>query len=90
MALTLEKLIARTQAAIDAETDPRKLRPLQASLAAHLATKAEMDDDEDDDKDPDDDDDDDSKSKKAAAAAAKAKGKAEAAKHAPNVQPIRR
>jgi hypothetical protein len=83
MSIKLAALIARTKAAIDAETDPRKLRPLQASLAAQLATKAEMDDDDEDDKDKDDDEDDDdeSKSKKAAKMAAKAKGKAEAAKH---------
>jgi len=83
MPLSLDALIRRTQLAIDAENDPRKLRTLQASLAAHLATKAEMDDDdEDEDEDKKDDEDgDESAAKKAAAAAEKAKGKAEAAKH---------
>jgi signal peptide peptidase SppA len=83
MPVKLDALIKRTEAAISAETDPKKLRSLQASLAAFAATKAEMDDDDgDDDKGGDDDEgDDESKSKKAAAAAHKAKKMAEAAKH---------
>ena len=83
MPVKLDALIKRTEAAISAETDPKKLRSLQASLAAVAATKAEMDDDDgDDDKGGDDDEgDDESKSKKAAAAAHKAKKMAEAAKH---------
>lgn len=85
MPIKLDALIKREQSAIDAETDPRKLRAHQANLAAFLATKAEMDgDDDEDDKDKDKDDDEDgedSKAQKAAKAAAKAKGAAEAAKH---------
>jgi len=85
MSLSLAKLIARTQAAIDGETDAKKLRPLQANLAAFLVAKSEMDggdggdggDDGDDDEEPDSE----SKAKLAAKAAAKARGKAEAAKH---------
>jgi hypothetical protein len=86
MPIKLDALIKRTQAEIDAETDPKKLRPLQANLAAFLATKAEMDDDDGDDddnkdKDDDDSDDDESKSKMAAKKAEEAKRKAEASKH---------
>jgi ClpP class serine protease len=83
MAVKLDALIKKTEAAISTETDPRKLSHLRAQLAAFTATKAEMDDDDgDDDKGGDDDDDEEqSKAKKAAEEARKAKGKAEAAKH---------
>jgi hypothetical protein len=84
MSLALEALIKRTQAAIESEADPRKLRAHQSNLAAYLVAKSAMDDDDDDDDDKkksdDDDDGDESKASKAAKAAAKAKGKAEAAK----------
>ena len=87
MPVKLDVLIKKTEAAIAAEADPRKLRSLQASLAAFAATRAEMDGDDDDDGDDDKKDDDDdgdeeeSKSKKAAESARKAKAKAESAKH---------
>jgi hypothetical protein len=77
--LSLDALIKRTQAAIDAESEPKALRVLQANLAAFLATKAEMDDDDGDEDDKDQDEK--SKAKKAAEEAAKAKKSAEAAKH---------
>jgi hypothetical protein len=78
---SLTKLIARARAAVDTETDPRKLAGAQAALAAFLVTKAEMDEDKGPDSDEDDEDDEDSKSAKAKAAAEKAKRSAEAAKH---------
>lgn len=81
MAIKLDALIARTAAAIESETDPKKLARLQAQYGAFLATKAEMDDDEGDKGDDKDEEDEDSKAKKAAAAAKKAKAKAEAGKH---------
>jgi ClpP class serine protease len=91
MPVKLDALIKKTEAAISATVDPKKLRALQANLAAFAATRAELDgdddsDDEDDDKKKDDDDSDDdadeeSKAKKAAESARKAKAKAESAKH---------
>ena len=82
MALSLVKRIARIRSAIDVETDPGKLEPLQTRLALALAlASASKDDDDEDDKDDKDDDGEESKAKKAAATAAKAKKSAEAAKH---------
>ena len=79
MALSLVRRIARIRSAIDVETDPGKLEPLQTRLALALAlASASKDDDDEDDKD---DDGEESKAKKAAATAAKAKKSAEAAKH---------
>jgi signal peptide peptidase SppA len=86
MPVKLDALIKTTEAAIAAETDPKKLRPLQAKLAAFAATRAEMDDDKgppkkDDDKGDEDDDDDESEAAKHAENARKMKAKAEAMKH---------
>lgn len=82
MPVKLDALIRKTEAAISTETDPKKLRSLQANLSAFLATRAEMDDDDGDDKhkDPDGDEDDDDKAKKAEEKARKAKRAEEKAK----------
>ena len=50
MAVKLSALIKRTEASIASETDPKKRASLQASLAAFVATRAEMGDDDDGDK----------------------------------------
>lgn len=85
MPVKLDALIKKMEASLSTETDPKKLRAIQAQLAAFQTTRAAMDDDDGDDKDDKDDDDDsdedESKAKKAAEAAAKAKAKAESAKH---------
>lgn len=81
MSVKLNSLIRKTEEAIASETDPKKLRLLQAKLAAFTATSAEMDDGDDKNEDEDEDEDEESKSAKAAKAAEKAKAKAEAAKH---------
>ena len=82
MPVKLDAVIAKTEAALAAETDPRKLLTLQARLSSLLVAKAELDDDDSDDDDDDsDDDDDESKSKQAAKKADEAKRKAESAKH---------
>ena len=75
MGAKLTAFIAKTEAAIQAETDPARLRVLEATLGAALV-RAEMDD-EPDKKKSDDDDDDDDKAAKAAKKAEEAK-KAEA------------
>lgn len=79
MAVKLDALIAKTEAAIAEETDAKKLRRLTANLATYKATKADMDDDSDDQGDDDDEEDD--KAKKAAENAKKMAKKAEAMKH---------
>ena len=82
MSVKLDALIKKTEAAIGTETDPKKLRALQAQLTAFAVTKAEMDDDGDDDAPKKDDDDDgDSEAAKHAENARKMKAKAEAMKH---------
>lgn len=85
MAVKLEALIKRTEAAIAASTDPRKTLSLRMNLASYQTALAAMsaesdggDDDEDSDEDPDEED---SKAAKAAEAAKKAKAKAAASKH---------
>jgi ClpP class serine protease len=80
MPLDLKSLIAKTEAAIQTETDPGQLRILEAKLGAFLA-RAEMDDDDGDDKKKKDDDDDESKSAKAAKKAEADKRAAKAAGH---------
>jgi len=79
MSVKLDAVILKTEAAIKAESDPRKLVTLRADLSAlHLAKAKMEDDDEDPDKKKEPDDD---KSKKAAEKAEKAKRHAEASKH---------
>jgi ClpP class serine protease len=87
MALKLDALIAKTEASIASEKDPKKLLSLKAALAAYQTANAGMmaasSDDDDEDKDPEDcdDEEDESKSEKAAKKAHMAAKKAEAAKH---------
>ena len=84
MSVKLDALIKRTEAAISTETDPKKIRALQAQLAAFSATKAEMDDGDDEPdkkKKGDEDDDGDSEAAKHAENARKMKAKAKAMGH---------
>jgi ClpP class serine protease len=79
MAVKLDALIKRTEAAIATEADPKNVAALHAKLAAFTSTRAEMDDGKagDDVEDGEDA----SKAEKAKAAAEKAARKAEGAKH---------
>ena len=79
MPIKLDLLIRRTEASISTETDPKKLRQLQASLAAYSVAKADCEDGEDGDDGDDgkdgkdgEDGEDASRAEKAAAAAKKA------------------
>ena len=84
MAVKLDALIKKTEAAIASESDPKKLARLKSTLGSFLATKAEIDgDDDEDDKDKGDEDDDgdESAAAKHAERARKLKAKSEALKH---------
>jgi signal peptide peptidase SppA len=83
MAVKLDALIARTEAAIAAEQDPRKRIKLAATLAQYNATRVAMESEppNGDEDDEDDEDDDESKSALAAKKAEEAKRKAIHAKH---------
>jgi ClpP class serine protease len=91
MSVKLDALIAKAEAALASEADPKRRARLAINLAQYEATQRAMsddpdkgddgDDDDDDDKKDKDDDGDDSKAKKAADVAKKAKAKAEAMKH---------
>jgi|HubBroStandDraft_1064217.scaffolds.fasta_scaffold19017_3 hypothetical protein len=81
MPVDLKALIAKTEGALQRETDPGQLRVLEARLGT-LQARAEMSDDDDDDdkkkKSDDDDGDEDSKSAKHAARAKKLEAKSKA------------
>jgi ClpP class serine protease len=83
MKVRTQALIKTTEAALATETDPSKLRILEAKLGT-LQARAEMDDDDDDDdkKKKSDDDDDGDEESKAAKAAKKAEEMKKAAKAA--------
>jgi len=86
MAVKLDALIAKAEAAVVKEQDPKKLSRLAAQLAQYQATKVAMESsgDESDDEGEDDEGDDESKSAAAKKMAEKKAKMAEAAKHKAN------
>lgn len=87
MAVKLDALIAKTEAAIATEQDAKKRVRLAAQLAQYNATRVAMESDHeepDGDEDGDDDEDDDSAAARAAKTAERKAKMAEAAKHRAN------